>query len=53
MIYYLIFAQICLAVRTPNWVVILCYVMFGLKMIVNIAQSLIKTIKEKKRKEEK
>lgn len=50
---YLILAQICLTVGTPDWVVTLCYVVFGLKMIVSIAQSLIKTIKEKKWKEEK
>lgn len=50
---YLILAQVCLTVGTPDWVVTLCYVVFGLKMIVSITQSLIKTIKEKKWKEEK
>ncbi len=49
---YLILAQVCLTVGTPDWVVTLCYVVFGLKMIVNIAQSLTKVIKEKKWKEE-
>lgn len=50
---YLILAQVCLTVGTPNWVVTLCYIMFGLKMIVIIARSLIKTIKTIKEKKER
>lgn len=51
--FYLIFAQICSAVGTPDWVVTLCYVMFGVNMIVNIIKEVVKTIKEKKWKGEK
>ena len=38
MMYYLILAQICLTVGTPNWVVVLCYVCVALRGINTLAE---------------
>ena len=30
---YLILAQICLTIGTPNWVVVVCYIGFAIRML--------------------
>ena len=38
--YYLILAQICLTVGTPNWVVVVCYVCTVLRGINALAEAI-------------
>lgn len=38
---YLILAEICLTVGTPDWVVIFCWVFFGLSVVDAIANTLV------------
>lgn len=38
---YLILAEICLTVGTPDWVVTFCWVFFGLDFIQAIANTLV------------
>ena len=44
---YLILAQICLTVGTPNWVVVVCYVCFGIECFATLLETIAKIILEK------
>lgn len=44
---YLILAQICLTVGTPDWVVVLCYVLFALSVVATLLKSIVKTYIDK------
>ena len=44
---YLILAQICLTVGTPNWVVTLCYVLFALSVVATLLKSIVKAYLDK------
>lgn len=37
---YLILAEICLTVGTPDWVVVFCWVFFGLDVVQAIANTI-------------
>lgn len=44
---YLILAQICLTVGTPDWVVVLCYVLFALSVLASVLKCVAKTYLDK------
>jgi len=44
---YIILAQIALTVGTPDWVVTMCYVLFGLKLGIALIKGFVKAWSEK------
>lgn len=47
---YLILAEICLTIGAPNWVVVFCWVCFGLNVTNAIVDMLIKICEKFKEK---
>lgn len=44
---YLILAQICLTIGTPNWVVAVCYVYFGMECLTDLIALIAKIFYDK------